>query len=104
MTSMLPKTEVITLCSYYSTSLQHLTSWTTLFSFTFSILLVFGTKLYPLSRMILVHPGSPLTTSIVLSGSLLSTCPPLSISLWGYPRALSWDLFSFLCTHFLLVT
>ncbi|MEE6526787.1 hypothetical protein FKM82_027649 [Ascaphus truei] len=87
---MLPKTEVITLCSYYSTSLQHLTPWTTLFSFTFSILLVFGTKLYPGS-----HPTSP----IVLSVSLLLTPPPLLISLWGYPRALSWDLFSFLCTH-----
>ncbi|MEE6517908.1 hypothetical protein FKM82_028492 [Ascaphus truei] len=87
---MLPKTEVITLCSYYSTSLQHLTPWTTLFSFIFSILLVFGTKLYP---------GSPLTSPIVLLVSLLPTPPPLLISLWGYPRALSWDLFSFLCTH-----
>ncbi|MEE6518784.1 hypothetical protein FKM82_029997 [Ascaphus truei] len=92
MTSMLPKTEVITLCSYYSTSLQHLTPWTTLFSFTFSILLVFGIKLYP---------GSPLTSLIVLSVSILLTPPPPSISLWGSPRALSWDLFSFLCTHFL---
>ncbi|MEE6478807.1 hypothetical protein FKM82_012016 [Ascaphus truei] len=80
MTSMLPKTEVITLCSYYSTSQQHLTSWTTLFSFTFSILLVFITKLYP---------GSPLTSPIILSVSHLLTPAPLSISLWGYPRALS---------------
>ncbi|MEE6528812.1 hypothetical protein FKM82_017469 [Ascaphus truei] len=35
MTYMLPKTEVITLCSYYS--LQHMTLWTTLFSFLFSL-------------------------------------------------------------------
>ncbi|MEE6525906.1 hypothetical protein FKM82_026218 [Ascaphus truei] len=91
MTSMLPKTEVITLCSYYSTSLQHLTPWTTLFSFTFSILLAFVSKLYLGS-----HPTSPIVPSVSLSQT---PPPPLLISLWGYPRALSWDPFSFLCTH-----
>ncbi|MEE6525481.1 hypothetical protein FKM82_025530 [Ascaphus truei] len=30
MTSMLPKAEVITLCSYYLTSVQHLIPWTTI--------------------------------------------------------------------------
>ncbi|MEE6517793.1 hypothetical protein FKM82_028265 [Ascaphus truei] len=88
MTSMLPKTEIITLCSYYSTSLRHLILWTTLFSFTFSILLLFITKLYP---------GSPLISTTVLSVSLLLT-PPLSMSLWGY------SLGPFLFTHTLLVT
>ncbi|MEE6528829.1 hypothetical protein FKM82_017567 [Ascaphus truei] len=75
MTSMLPKTKVITLFSYYSTSLQPLILWTTLFSVPFST---------PLISVIKLYPGFSLTSPIVLSVSHLLT-PPLSISLWGTP-------------------
>ncbi|MEE6521891.1 hypothetical protein FKM82_020243 [Ascaphus truei] len=90
---MLPKTMVITPCSYYLTSLQPLILWTTLFSFIFSLLLVSITKLYL---------GFLLTSSIIVSVSCLQIPPlPFLVSLWAYLWALSWDLFSFLYVQYL---